>query len=213
MHQITNNLHIIKPAVTTTDHKFITTNKPAKHHAFTLIELLVVMAIISLLIGLLMPALGWARRTSRRAACLSNLHQIGLVMTNYINDNNGILPYVLPLDKSEGDESLLDDLADYVTNNAVFICPSDDTGVAEEFGTSYEYIGGLIMWYEEIFHAANPETVARTVTTAYNINPGKIPVMMDSEAWHKPLDEIGQNGLFWDGSAAPLVDGQNKRGR
>ena len=138
MHQITNNLHIKMPAVTTTDHKFIITNNQTKHHAFTLIELLVVMAIISLLIGLLMPALGWARRSSRRAACLANLHQIGLVMTNYINDNNGILPYVLPLDKSEGDESLLDDLADYVTNNAVFICPSDDTGVAEELGTSYE---------------------------------------------------------------------------
>jgi len=187
--------------------------KRTRYHAFTLIELLVVMGIISLLVGLLMPALGWARRSSRRAACLSNLHQIGLVMTNYINDNNGILPHVLPLDKGGGDdETLLDELADYVTNNGVFVCPSDDTGVAAEFGTSYEYIGGLIMWYEEVFRGANIDTVARTVTTAYNTNPGKTPVMMDSEAWHKPLDEIGQNGLFWDGSAAPLVDGQKPRG-
>jgi len=172
---------------------------------FTLIELLVVIAIIALLMGMLMPALGWARRSSRRAACLSNLHQIGIGLTNYIHDNNNILPYVLPLDRVEGDESLLVELEEYISNNEVFVCPSDETGVADEFGTSYEYVAGFLMYVEEIFRGARKETVARTITASYRLNPGKTPVMMDAEAWHEGLSEIGQNGLFWDGSAAPIT--------
>ncbi len=173
---------------------------------FTLIELLVVMGIIALLIGLMMPALSWARESSRRAACLSNLHQIGLALTNYIHQNNDDLPYVLPLDQGGGDESMLDELSEFITNNGVFVCPADDTGVSEEFGTSYEYVGGLLMWFEEIFKGAPKETVARTVTRSYELNPQKTPVMMDAESWHKGIDELGQNGLYMDGSASPLED-------
>ena len=59
-----------------------------KRKGFTLIELLVVIAIIAVLMAILMPALNRVKEQGKRAACLSNLRQLGLTWILYADEND-----------------------------------------------------------------------------------------------------------------------------
>ena len=61
--------------------------------AFTLVELLVVIAIITILMALLLPALGAAKGQAQTVVCASGEKQIGLAMGMYSNEYN---QYVVP---------------------------------------------------------------------------------------------------------------------
>ncbi|MFP4107310.1 MAG: type II secretion system protein [Phycisphaerae bacterium] len=64
---------------------------PRRNSGFTLIELLVVIAIVSLLVTILIPALGVVQEEARVTKCLTNLKGIGLAINMYSNANKSII--------------------------------------------------------------------------------------------------------------------------
>jgi prepilin-type N-terminal cleavage/methylation domain-containing protein len=64
----------------------------SSHRGFTLIELLVVVSIITLLISILLPAVGAARTRARVSADVQNMKQHGIGMANYAAANGDTLP-------------------------------------------------------------------------------------------------------------------------
>ena len=61
-------------------------NTSRRNRGFTIIELLVVVAIIALLVGMLLPAIGKARDTARVNVSKNNLRQVGVALKTYAAD-------------------------------------------------------------------------------------------------------------------------------
>lgn len=98
------------------------------HRGFTLIELLVVVAIIALLISILLPSLKRARDQAKTTVCLSNLHQLGLVTTNYVQDFKGSLPFFKGLTPPNNAPYLqyhqIFNFINYLKDLKIYRCPS-----------------------------------------------------------------------------------------
>jgi len=101
-----------------------------RSYGFTLIELLVVMAIIAILASILFPVFAQARAKALAIVCLSNMRQIGMALTMYVQDHDEKFPPTRTgidgwgCDPARRIGTWRTALSGYVGNWKLFYCPS-----------------------------------------------------------------------------------------
>lgn len=198
--------------------------------AFTLIELLVVVAIITILIAILLPALRSAREQAKTVKCASNLRQCGLGITMYAADYSG---YVMVLGpwwqgwlRYYASLSQTPDIQNtYITNPNVAVCPSaepytydqSDTTITPEgrtyaFNHSYGDISGFNTTpndYAFAFRLSQTERAIEEFPTYNNqINPrlSTFALLFDSQIPGTLYQtSLGNSNLSMSGGRGPAI--------
>jgi len=186
--------------------------------------LLVVIAIIAILAGLLLPALGRSKTKAYDAACMNNLRQLGIATRLYSEDNEERLPSAeilptQPIDPQNPLPRICDLLASYVGSTAgtntisatVFKCPADKKGRFTAEGSSYEWNAGLNGHRIDqtrtdsaflLLEQGNPSGGITNFVLTFP--PGTTPLLLDYDHFHPRPPNPGKNVVFMDGHVAPL---------
>ena len=201
---------------------------PLRRKAFTLIELLVVLAIIGILAGLLLPALGRAGNKGREMVCTSNLRQLGMATRSYTDAHGDRLPSAellptMPILPDRPLPRIRDVLAphlgepDSASDSSVFRCPSDRFDYFEEQGSSYQWNTDLngsrmdetksdqIRVITKVGSSVENSRVVSDDTRQLRFPPTVTPLLFDYDNFHPRSPEAGRNAVFMDGHVAPMT--------
>ena len=183
---------------------------------FTLIELLVVIAIIAILAAILFPVFQSVRENARRTACVSNMKQLGLGMTQYTQDYDEKFPQGQYFDASGTPMDWGNSIYQYIKNGSasngsgtaavyngkggVFACPDFPSEEVAEYG-AHSYLCPTLASGVAVPSLAQVNTPSDTVLIVEkgqaNGGAGNQPVFDASES-----DWVGYQN---DGSATSFV--------
>tara|TARA_B100000941_G_scaffold278989_1_gene243836 strand:+ start:482 stop:1042 length:561 start_codon:yes stop_codon:yes gene_type:complete len=156
---------------------------------FTLIELLVVISIITLLMGIALPALKMACKSARTTQCASNLKNIGTIWAIYCDQNPNTMPKAVslpsPIHATPPDEiSIIDALRPYMNSQttAIYECPDDELGYYVNRHSSYEYLPGLAITFD-------PDNIPKLVALSRR-SPQSLPVLTDAAKFHPAPNNV-----------------------
>ena len=190
--------------------------------AFTLVEMLVVIAVLGMLLALLLPQLSRAKTQAQNTACVSQLHQLGLAVRVFAEDNDSKLPIAerlpsMPMYADRNLPRICDVLAASVgqaagaTNGApVFKCPGDREGFYEIEGSSYLWNAALNGRRIDAGQTLRVLGVGNTtnfvpiqVDTNLTFASAATPLLSDYDNFHPRSRKPGKNTVFMDGHVAP----------
>ncbi|QDT65231.1 DUF1559 family PulG-like putative transporter [Calycomorphotria hydatis] len=142
-------------------------------HGFTIVELLVVIAVISVLIALLLPAVQQAREAARRTECKNHLKQLGLAMHNYVDAHRRLPPGMI---YRFGAPAITSGALQKRTPFLIFLFPFIEQAAA------YELYDHDLSWHSSTF---GPQPAGNGVR------------LVELSTWQCPSDKYST--MFWSG--------------
>jgi prepilin-type N-terminal cleavage/methylation domain-containing protein len=193
------------------------TTSPNSSRGFTLIELLVVIAIIAVLAALLLPALAAAKEKGRRASCKSSLHQFGLALHMYGDDNTQKLLSGAPNPDYPPDddhlplisESSSNSIVQYTKSVKMLSCPSFGDWAIRDNARVEVVLYGFVIGYN--YHGGHTNTPWQPIVPGGGtwISPQKLTdkpdlvLLSDMNDW-SPLYDGGRS-FVPHAKAGPVV--------
>ena len=135
--------------------------------SFTILELMVAIAIISILLSFLFPALKAARERASMMSCLNNLRQIYVSMDIYANENEERYPEARGVGTwgvtNSGWVGWLEALHPYLNSPKIYRCP----GQPLELENPYSYFLGCHAVYVAITNTGTMKRSEITLSSQY----------------------------------------------
>jgi len=173
-----------------------------KRRAFTLIELLMVIGIVVVLAALLLPTISRTKESGRSAVCLNNLHQIGIGLQLYVQENQNRMPTMFdrsPIPGTTNRPSMDIVLFPHIGSTNVFECPSDRKQLFVKTGSSFGW--NSMLNDQDADHL-------QLMTNTFPLH--QIFVVFDKEKFHILRGEKrAMNYLYADGHIRNLMEMQN----
>lgn len=172
-----------------------------------MIELLVVIAIIAILAAILFPVFAQVREKARQTSCTSNLKQLNLAITQYVQDYDETYP-IVEVNASFGSYGLgspqfwgswMPEIYPYVKSTGVFKCPDavSHYAVTYNIGTIESQSYGMNQWIIQ----------GPSVTLAQLNQPAGLPLLADcvDPLFYEPprIYNANEPNTYW-GSGGPV---------
>jgi prepilin-type processing-associated H-X9-DG protein len=184
-------------------------NRPNRVTGFSLVELLVVIGIVTILIGLLLPAVNKARGQAKWVQCQSNLRQCGLFMQTYANNWRGwCYPPGLGSGEPYDKRWPVHVFKPAVYNPPVMLCPVDEDPLEEHSYIVNAHLGGRgIRFGSKPRGLSSSEVILmgekRSDYPDYYMDPGNYSTRVEL---HRHGLRLGSNYLFLDLHVGTLKD-------
>jgi len=176
-----------------------------------MMEVLVIIAVLTVLVGVLVPVLAKAKKRSARIGCVNYLKQVGLAYRIWAGDNGDLLPMRVPVARGGAMELaatgnvtiIFQVMSNELSTPKTLVCPND---LAHLAATNFTSLGATNISYFAGLDAKESDPLAplagddNLFVNGVQVPPGILNLWSNSASWSNNRHQYFGNVTLADGS-------------